>query len=315
MHGLHSIGVKIMKIFWFIFLVSFSVFGASNDYQIICRKGSNHIYEKFAEIGPDDFSGPCPLMADRISFGNGNIQTYLQINPDGVPFAYGITFPETILEGLPSKDVPSDFQNCFDADENGIISEKECIGGHSRFLFYPKNKLKTEIRWSTFNYSPIGRLPPGVYDLPLFEFRFHLRDFFEVNSIKLGPCPGLINCEDYALAAKELPEKYIPKGYANLNMIEGKVGNLLMDTYGPEFDPKKKFRNSFIWGAFNGKISFFEVMVSLERLKEKKSGCYPIRQAESYEKLAYYPTKYCIKYWENKKQFFVSLEGFVRKRK
>ncbi len=296
-------------------ILSLSAYGASKDYQIVCRNGNNHIYEKSFEIGSKDFLGPCPLMGDRISFAKGNVQTYMQINPDGTPYAYGITFPESTLEDLPGKDQPNDFQNCFDADENGIISEKECVGGHFRFLFYPKNKLKNPIQWSSFSYHPIGRLPPGIFDVPLFEFRSNLKDFFETNSIKLGPCPGLINCEDYALAAKEVPEKYLPKGYTSINIIEGKVGNLLVNTYGSEFDPKKKFRNSFILGSFNGKISFFEVMVSLDVLNEKKSGCLPIMQAESYEQIGYYPTKYCIKFWEEKKQFFVSLESFVRKRK
>lgn len=304
-----------MKFYVFIFFLTISAFGASNDYQIVCRNGNNHIYEKSVEIGPKDFLGPCPLLGDRISFAKGNVQTYLQINPDGIPYSYGITFPEKTLEGLPTKEMPNDFQNCFDADENGIISEKECVGGHFRFLFYPKNKLVTPIKWASFTYGPMGRLPPGIFDLPIFEFRFNLKDFFETNSIKLGPCPGLINCEDYALASKDVPEKYLPKGYANLNIIEGKVGNLLVDTYGPEFDPKKKFRNSFILGSFNGQISFFEVMVSLDVLKEKKSSCFPIRQAEAHQELGYYPTKYCIKFWEEKKQFFISLEGFVRKRK
>jgi hypothetical protein len=305
-----------MNSFYFsIFLFSFSVFGASRDYNIVCRNGVNNILEKSTDVEPKDFSGPCPFLGDRVSFFEGNMQTYLQINPDGTPFSFGITFPLKTLEDLPSKDMPNDFQNCFDADENGTIFEKECVGGHFRFLFFPKKTIQTPIKWASISYSPVGRLPPGIFDVPLFEFRFNLRNFSENNNIKLGPCPGLINCEDYALAAKDVPEKFLPKGYANLNIIEGKVGNFLVDTHGPEFDPKKKFRNSFIFGSFNGSISFFEVMVSQEVLKEKKSICYPIKQAEAYEELGYYPTKYCIKYWEEKNQFFISLENFARKRK
>ncbi len=304
-----------MKLIFFLNLIAFSALSASKDYQIVCRNGVNHLFEKSSAISSQDFLGPCPQLGDRVTFANGSMQTFLQVNPDGTPYSYGLGFPAKTLEDLPSKDNPNDFQNCFDADENGSISEKECVGGHFRFLFFPKKNLKTPIKWSSISFSPVGRLPPLPYDLPVFEFRFNLMDFSKNNSIKLGPCPGLTNCEDYALASKDVPEKYLPKGYSNLNIIEGKVGNLLVDTHGFEFDPKKRFRQSFILGSFDGHLSFFEVMVSLEELNKKKTICLPIKQADSYEELGHYPTKYCVKYWVDKEMYFVTLEGFVRKRK
>jgi hypothetical protein len=56
-------------------------------------------------------------------------------------------------------------------------------------------------------------------------------------------------------------------------------------------------------------------MVSLDVLKEKRSNCFPVKSAEAYLEEGYYPSKYCIKYWEEKDQFFISLENFIKKRK
>jgi hypothetical protein len=301
---------------WKLFLAFFycSCFGASNDYQIICRNGNIHIFEKKTPLGPKDFLGPCPKLGDKISFGKGSIQTYLQINPDGSPNAYGFTFSDLVLQDLPSKETPNDFQNCYDADENGVITPQECVGGHSRFLFFPKHNQRAPIRWGAFSYYPKMNLPPEIVDSSLLDFRFNILGFLQTNAIKLGPCPGLLNCEDFAKAKKDLPENYQPRDYTNLEAVEGKVGNRMMDLTAKEFETRNKFSKTFIYGSYNGHLTFLEIISSVGFLKGKKSQCSPIKRPKNYEEPGFYPTKYCIKYWAPSKRYFVSLEGFVKGR-
>ncbi len=295
--------MKILIILYF----SFCAFGK----DLVCRKNKEQFVDN---IQKEDFLGGCPIYGDKTSMGNGNFQTYVLQKSDGTLKALGYVFPEETLENLPPKTRLHDGLHCFDVNGDGEISQNtECAGGHQRFLFFPNERGDTPISWALLDWNPIGHMPSGVYDHPHFDFHFYIQSFYERNAIEVGPCEGHMNCQVYEKAIKDVPEKYMPVGYINPKAVEAKMGNHLIDPTSGEFDPQHghHFTHTFIWGAYDGHITFMEPMITLAFLKEKSSECYPIKMPKSFEVGGNYPTKYCIRF---KGKYYISLEGFESKK-
>ena len=50
-----------------------------------------------------------------------------------------------------------------------------------------------------------------------------------------GPCPALVNCEDYQLGKKLPASRYLAPDYQDMDAIEPAMGNHLIDPTGPDF--------------------------------------------------------------------------------
>ena len=70
--------------------------------------------------------------------------------------------------------------------------------------------------------------------------------------------------------------------------------------------------HSFVFGAYDGKVTFYEPMITLV-LPEPARSCVPIKQPEAWATEGYYPTPYCIRHLEDDKRYTVSLEDFVHR--
>jgi hypothetical protein len=90
------------------------------------------------------------------------------------------------------------------------------------------------------------------------------------------------------------------------------MGNHLLDSQSPELqNPPGPFTRTFIFGSFDGKLIFWEPMITHAFLTRTTSECFPIRQPERFEVGGYYPTAYCIRHDKGEKRRTVSLEQFV----
>jgi hypothetical protein len=265
-------------------------------------------------IGHGDPLGPCAIYGDRALLGGGFIQTYVQIRTDGSPVAVGVEFTEAMLSDLPTEPT-QDGQTCWDVNEDDQIElEQECVGGHSRALFFPKEVSETPFQWVLMNWNAEGHPPPGIYSVPHFDFHFYIQDFVERNLIAPGPCPrlefGLTNCEAFRKAIKDVPPQFMPEGYINVQVIEARMGNHLIDPASPEFAPGGKFTHTFIYGSYDGHITFYEPMITVEFFRSHPEVCTPLSSSRAYEISGFYPTQYCIRYREGRRDFTVSLEAF-----
>jgi hypothetical protein len=138
------------------------------------------------------------------------------------------------------------------------------------------------------------------------------------DAIRTGPCgeEGLINCDDYATARKPVPERYMPADYADFGAVVAKMGNHLTDPTAPEFNGQR-FTQTFMYGAYDGEITFYEPMMTKAWLEEVKredgDNCRPIKQPRAWQAGGWYPTSYCVEYRENRKDFTVSVTDFVHR--
>jgi hypothetical protein len=88
----------------------------------------------------------------------------------------------------------------------------------------------------------------------------------------------------------------------------------LIDSKSPELVSQGQvFTHTFIFGAYDGHVIFYEPMITLPYLQSRPDTCVPIKQPQAWETAGYYPTRYCIRYRADDERYTVSLEDFVRR--
>jgi hypothetical protein len=260
------------------------------------------------------YAGPCAWYGAASALGDGTVRTYTQ-RRQGVPLAIGAVFPSSMLTNLPAD--YSDGHHCFDVDGNGSVDPMmECAGGYERPLNVPVQP-DVPVKWALVNWNSHGHGAMGVYTYPHFDFHFYVQSKAERDAIRVGPCGIVVNCDDYATGAKPLPSKYFPAGYSDIGAVEVAMGNHLVDQSGPEWQGQP-FMRTFVYGAYNARISFLEPMISLAFLNQVRSGqspsgCYPISQPQRWQQPGWYPSTYCVRYRANRDDFTVSIESFQRR--
>lgn len=252
----------------------------------------------------------------EVPLGAGTLRTYTQ-REGGRPLVMGVTFPAAALRNLPT--AMSDGKHCFDKDGNGSIDlHTECAVGHEHILGLPSAfpaATNTPFTWSLVNWNPQGHIPMGVYDQPHFDIHFYLQPKSERDAIRPGPCPVLTNCDDYRRAKIPVPPRYLAPGHVDMDAVEPAMGNHLLDSAAPEFNGGH-FTRTWIYGAYDGEITFYEAMVTkawLEGLRtgSTASGCRSFREPRAWKREGWYPTRYCVGYRAEDEMYDVSLTGFA----
>ncbi|MGI8781324.1 MAG: hypothetical protein ACR2L8_14380 [Solirubrobacteraceae bacterium] len=258
------------------------------------------------------YLGPCFAYGEARTLGDGTVRAYVQTDRSA-PRAVGVVFPRSAMGGLPS--APHDGHNCYDVDGNGAIDvHHECVGGHEHELSLPETAA-TPFKWVLANWNPVGHHPPGIYNVPHFDFHFYMQSLAERNAIGMGPCAELVSCGDFERATVPVPDAYRPQDHVDVGAVQGAMGNHLLDLTGPEFNGEP-FTHTFIYGAFDGSISFMEPMITTAWFDDLYEGrrqnrCFPMKLPQAWEESGWYPTEYCVRYRPNRSDFTVSLEGFV----
>lgn len=263
------------------------------------------------------YRGVCAEYGASADLGEGTLTAYSQRRGDR-PESVGLSFPARTLRGLPT-DPPTQGTWCFDKDGDGTVDPMmECTGGYENAL--PLNEqflghVNSPFTYLLVNWNPMGHMPPHVYDLPHFDIHFYLNENDERLAIRPGPCPALVNCEDYTLGKLLPAAKYRTADHVDLDAIEPGMGNHLIDTTGPEFHGER-FTHAYIHGSWNSHLTFLEPMVTHEWFAglvdgTRSDACFVTKQPQAWEVSGWYPTSYCLRYRENRDELTASLEGFV----
>jgi hypothetical protein len=222
------------------------------------------------------------------AMGNGRVWSWMEYGSEGTPIAIGVTFTETALSGLP-ENLPSDVH----------YWEYE--------LSLPKQAKVPPYDHIVVDWNPRGHFPPGVYDVPHFDFHFYMISSSERNKIT-------VKKDDTTKLMKKPPAKFIPAGYIlPEGTEEPRMGVHWVDPSAPEFN-KQPFTKTFIYGSYDGHVTFFEPMVSLAYLKGKEPNTKEtIKLPAAYERNGYYPVIYCVRHDAVRKEYTVSLEGLTQR--
>ncbi|MFJ6612835.1 hypothetical protein ACIQPT_21455 [Streptomyces sp. NPDC091289] len=261
------------------------------------------------------YEGVCADYGTPSDLGDGNLRTYAQISGD-TPQTVGIVFPKSTLNNLPT--AMTDGKHCYDMDDDGSIDEHtECVGGHERPLELPSRLTGLSgmpLKWALVNFNPMGHGPEHIYDSPHFDFHFYTQPKAERDAIRTGPCGLAINCDDFETATKPLAPRYLPKDYVDNGVAEAAMGNHLVDMTSDEWHDQS-FTQTFIYGAYDAKITFLEPMITKSWFEGIATGaepsrCWPVKQPQEWQIAGWYPQEYCITYRANRGDYTVSMQDF-----
>lgn len=244
--------------------------------------------------------------------GSGTAASYADFDATGAVQAIGVVFSSSALDGLPT--TASDGHHCFDANKDGTLDlDRECAGWHERVLPLPSEasrRTDMPFKWALLNWNPHGHIPPGVYDTPHFDVHFYIDPIEAVFAIEPGPCgPEHVRCDQFARARLPVPGNYMHPDFKDVEAVAPAMGNHLVDLTAPEFRGVP-FTRTWIYGVNEGRVSFYEEMVTVAYLKSLPDACFPIKKAAAVALAGRYPSKSCIRYAKDKSEYTVSLEGF-----
>ncbi len=264
---------------------------------------------------------------DPLSMGEGEAKTFVTLDADGNPSLVGIYFDEAALSGLPEE--PSD--GGWDIkDADGKILMPCC--GHEYIVPLPETAAATPFENVVVNWNPTGHPPAGVYDAPHFDLHFYTIPNEEREAIAVatydtmcnvpnppdvgGEHPVAVNCETLDQAVMPLPDDQMPPGYTSVAEVAPGMGNHLVNLQAPELLGEAPFTYTWIYGAYGGRLIFYEPMITLAFLQEQnEEACASIPMPEAMPEPGYYPAQYCIRYLPGEEDgagaYVVSLESFV----
>lgn len=251
-----------------------------------------------------------PLGAPA-ALGDGGATSYAEFAASGAPSVIGVAISARAMESLPT--VFSDGHQCYVADGAAIDLETHCMGWHERVLPLPSEasrRADMPFKWVMLNWNPKGHMPPGVYDTPHFDLHFFMEPIERVLAIRPGPCgPEKVRCDQFERGRKPVPANYMHPDFKDVEAVAPAMGNHLIDPSAREFHGEA-FTRTWIYGVYDGRVTFYEEMVTVKYLLTQPSTCFPIKTPPAVAVAGYYPTLSCIRYDAARAEYTVSLEGF-----
>lgn len=226
-----------------------------------------------------------------MQLGDGTMRTYAAVGAEGALEAVGVEVTGVAMASLPTSGHPIQ-----------LFPALPAAAGLAGFTF------------AMVDWNPMGHIPPGVYDVPHFDFHFYYADQSSLASIRPGNCPGKgegVDCETFERAMAPVPTELVAPGYVSVGAVVPMMGNHLINVGGPEFTGQP-FTHTWIYGSFDGSITFLEPMITRAYLEQRPNTCVAIPQPAAYEFDGLYPTQYCMRYQSATDRYRVSVEGFKR---
>jgi hypothetical protein len=245
--------------------------------------------------------------------GKGTVSSYAEFDARGTPRALGVAFSASALDGLPTDG--SDRHHCFDRNKDGAVDPAtECLEQYEVVLPLPDavaRRADIPFKWVLLNWNPHGHIPPGVYDTPHFDVHFYMQPIADVFALQSGPCgPEFMRCDQYEVARKPLPSNYMHPDFKDVGAAVPAMGNHLIDLTSPEFN-KQPFTRTWIFGAYDGKVTFYEEMVTRAFLLSRPATCFPIKSLPAVGRAGFYPTRSCLRHDARTGEYTISMETFV----
>jgi hypothetical protein len=242
------------------------------------------------DIGAGTAADPAYYYAPTYYLGNGAFRSYIAIDHENeIAMALGIEFSPAFLIDPP---VPTEEIHAFQLE----IPLPDIAGVYTQFQSYETN------------WMPNGH-PGSPFLLPHIDFHFYLQNKqSRLEGITAGPCgPEGASAESFCKGVQPLTALCCPPMYINPGLTVANMGSHLIDLLSPVIGGAKFF-DTFIFGTWGGRLTFYEPMVTLEAFEMVINGTWPktcatIRNPSRTEVAGMYPSQYC---------YFATSSGNVR---
>lgn len=284
----------------------------SSSIFVLLLAGATTILIGCASVGGRSDASAARALGWRSDLGKGTVLSYAEFDTSGKPTSIGIVLSATALDGLPTG---SDGHHCFDRNKDGVIdAATECLPTFEFAIPLPdvvSRRSDIPFKWVLFNWNPTGHIPPGVWDVPHFDIHFMIEPIANIFAIHSGPCgPEFVRCDQFEVGRKPVPPNYAHPDFKDVGAVVPAMGNHLLDLGAPEFN-KQPFTRSWIFGAYDRRITFYEEMVTRAFILSKPNTCFPIKSPKAVAVSGFYPTVSCIRHDAKTGEHTVSLESFV----
>jgi hypothetical protein len=245
-----------------------------------CESEEAHTSEDAMGTPSAAAESPTLRYGTPLAVPGGTVRTYLLEEGDRT-LEVGIAIDEGVMNHLP--DVEDPLMTIL-PDGHALIEWE---------LDLPEGN-PTPFRHATLDWNPMGHEPPGVYDVPHFDVHFYTITSEEREAIlPVGP-------EFEAAAAHHPSPEFVPAGYVDPGMpAVPRMGVHWIDPTSPELHPEtpEPFTRTFIYGTWDGRLTFVEPMVATNWLATRPDETIPVPVAERYEPEGLWPGAYRV-YWD-----------------
>ncbi|MGN7722066.1 DUF5602 domain-containing protein [Chitinophaga sp. 22620] len=216
------------------------------------------------------------FYGNTVNVGNGKARSFISHTDEHSRMELGIIMSAAALQGLSANE-----------QEFELDLPKEAAG------LTPFDHIA--LGWMSHGH------PDPVYHHPHFDIHFYMISKAEQETISPDkPEMGLLPDPVF------LPEQYINPDVTGVP----KMGRHWVDATGPEFKPGGKFTTAFLMGTYNRKVVFWEPMITREYLATKPDTVMAIPQPKSFQQQGHYPTRYEIRFNQQKQEYRILLSGF-----
>jgi hypothetical protein len=294
------------------------------------RAAASALLMSFAACNdPADTTGPA--AANRVygpvqSLGNGTIRTYITLDEKNnqTPVEIGVAMTETAMEGLPTA-------AALKAEAAGHEAHANMAMAMAMYILDLPSQNPTPYKFVQFDWNPAGHEPPGVYDLPHFDFHFYRVPVSVRNSILPSDPQFATKAAAYPAEALRAPfyiDAATPAGAPPHAVTVPQMGLHWLDVRSPELqgmagkpDAFKPFTKTYIYGSWNGEFIFDEPMITRAYMLAKKTATdpavrdeiVPVSTQPKYALSGFYPNAYRITYDAEAKEYRVALTQLVRR--
>ena len=258
-----------------------------------------------------------------VRLGAGLARTYVAFDPrtPNVPAEVGVALSEQAMSALPSPMVMSQ-----PMPNDG----HEHLDSHIYDLSMPALN-GTPYKFVELDWNPGGHEPPGVYDVPHFDFHFYKVE----KAVRDGIDPTQMTKEVYLGKSGRLPpEAERAPNYLALSapgtpvVAVPKMGTHWIDVRTPELqamfgrpEAYLPFTTTFLHGSWDGQFIFDEPMITRAFIMERRTATaaaerdrvIQLPQAKQFAPSGYYPTAYRITWDADQKEYRIALTQLVRR--
>jgi len=224
-------------------------------------------------------------------FGNGAFRTYFAVDNE-IPVAIGAEWSGSFLhERPPASEMMMDMTS-------GHMEEVKL-----EIPLPDEAPVYTPFQTFETNYSP-GH--PAPYNETHFDYHFYFQNKAQRDSnITSGTCGGGGASRDsWCRGIAAFPDACCPPAYGNIGVVVPAMGAHLVDLMAPEKLPVDNphyhpWVSQFTFGAWNGRISFYEIMIPISTFEKVVYEAYPktcnvIRLPSEFPDPGFYPSMYCF---------------------
>ncbi len=216
------------------------------------------------------------LYGDSAALGNGVVRTFVQLNATGHRERIGLSMTDGVMNNLDT--ILRTFVLALPAP---VVADD------------------TTFNHVFFTWNPIGHGPPGIFELPHFDFHFVTVTVAERQSVIPGIDPVYY------------PQEFVPIDYLRDNFPPGVVpfrGLHWADS--SLHTTNANFKNVLIYNTYRGKLFAFEPMITRAYLLTNPDTIIAIKQAHYYRRTGDYPQNYSINHNAVNHNYNVFLRDF-----